>query len=247
MQKLKNFYKMTSETVFLPCEFCNIAIELKSVNSHQAKCQTKNDLLNKCHDENNDVTLPCEFCKIPIDLNYLMCHQIVCRKNLKKIKNRVSTEKTESSECSKNMLLLSVNKIDISYQDKFSQNLSEPKIKTSVQNSSCNLNLNLPSTSKNCEVPTLILRKPKSADDCSCSSLSLKQSMVLPVKYNSYKNSTGVTNVKNKMHNDRSPFLSSYGRDFQNDSTSKNVSYSEHNLLFLILCNINIDRFKILT
>jgi len=238
---------MTSETVFLPCEFCKKAIDLKSVNSHQTKCQSKNDLLNKCHDENNVVTLPCEFCLIPIDLNNLMCHQSVCRKNLKKIKNKVSniTEKTETSECSKNMLLLSVNKTEISYQDKFSQNLSESKIKNSVQSSSCNLNLNLPSTSKNCAVPTLILRKPKSTDDCSCSSLSLKQSIVLPVKYNSYISSTGVTNVKNKMHNDRSPFLSSYARDFQNDSTSKNVSYSEHNLL--ILYNINIDIFKIFT
>jgi len=226
---------MASERVFLPCEFCNKMIDLINVNSHQAKCQTKNDLLNEFYDKDNDVTLPCEFCKIHIDSNNLMCHQIVCRKNLKKIKNRVSNvaEKTESSECSKNMLILSVNET-VSYQDKFSQNLIEPKIKNSVQNSSYNLDLNLPSTTKDCAVPTLILRKPKLTDDCSFSSLSLKQSMVLPVKYNSDINSTGVTNVKNKMHNGKSPFLSSYARDFQNDSTSKNVSYSEHNLLCLI-------------
>lgn len=222
---------MASETVYLPCEFCD-QIDLKNVYTHQAGCQTKNDLLTKCHDENNDVTLPCEFCENLIDLNNLMCHQIVCRKKLKKIKNKVSNigEKTQSSVYSKNMQLSSVNE-NVSYQDEFNQNLlGESKEKNSVQNSSYNLDFNLPSTSKNYAVPALILRKPKSTDDRSCSSsLSLEQSMILPVECNFDIKSTGVTNVKNNMRNDRSPFLSSYERDFQDDSTSKNVSYSEHN------------------
>jgi len=71
---------MASETVFLPCQFCNKIIDLKDVYTHQEECKTKHDLLNKCHHGNNDVTLPCEFCEIAIDLNKLMCHQIICRK-----------------------------------------------------------------------------------------------------------------------------------------------------------------------
>ncbi|XP_060865211.1 zinc finger-containing ubiquitin peptidase 1-like isoform X2 [Metopolophium dirhodum] len=220
---------MSSETVYLPCEFCNKIIDLKNVHTHQAECQTNNDLLNKCHDENNDVTLPCEFCENLIDLNNLMCHQIVCRKKLKKIKNKVLNigEKTGSSVYSKNMQLSSVNE-KVPYQDEFNLSLlSESKKKNSVQNSSHNLDFNLPSTSKNYAVPAAMLRKPNSTDDhSSSSSLSSKQSMILPVKCNFDIKSTGVTNVKNNMHNDRSPFLSSYGSDFQNDSTSKNVSYN---------------------
>lgn len=223
---------MASEKVYLPCEFCKKMIDLKNVYTHRDECQTKNNLLNKCHDENNDVTLPCEFCEISINLNNLMCHQIICQNNLKKIKNKVSNidEKTGLSVCSKNMLLSSVHET-VPYEDEFNQNfLSEPKTKMSVEISNCNLDLNLPSTSKNYVVPTLVLREPKSTDDRSCnSSLSLKQNMILPVKCNFDIKSTGVTNVKNKMHNDRSTFVSSYGRDFQNDSTSKNISYSEHN------------------
>lgn len=223
---------MASETVFLPCQFCNKMIELKNVDTHQDECQTKHNHLS--NDGNNDITIPCEFCEIAIDLNGLMCHQIVCRKKLKNTKNRVPniTEKTESSVYSKNMLLSSET---VYYQDEFNQNSSERNTKKSVQDSSCNLNLNSPSTSKNYAVPTLILRKPKLTNDCSCSSpLSSKQSMALPVKYNSDINSAGVINTKNKMHNDRSPFLNSYRRDFQSDSTNKNVSYSEHNLLIVI-------------
>ncbi|XP_022176274.1 zinc finger with UFM1-specific peptidase domain protein-like isoform X2 [Myzus persicae] len=215
---------MASETVFLPCQFCNKMIELKNVDTHQDECQTKHNHLS--NDGNNDITIPCEFCEIAIDLNGLMCHQIVCRKKLKNTKNRVPniTEKTESSVYSKNMLLSSET---VYYQDEFNQNSSERNTKKSVQDSSCNLNLNSPSTSKNYAVPTLILRKPKLTNDCSCSSpLSSKQSMALPVKYNSDINSAGVINTKNKMHNDRSPFLNSYRRDFQSDSTNKNVSYN---------------------
>jgi len=224
---------MASETVYLPCEFCDKIIDLKNVYTHKAECQTKNDLLNKCHDENNDVTLPCEFCENLIELNNLMCHQIVCRRELKKVKNKVSNigEKTGSSVYSKDMQLSSVNE-KVPCQDEFNQNLlSESKKKNSVQNSSYNLDFDLPGTSKNYTVPTLILRKPKSTDDRSCSSSSslLRQSMILPVKCDFDIKSTDVTNVNNNTHNDRSPFLSSYGRDFQNDSTSKNVSYSEHN------------------
>jgi len=237
---------MASETVYLPCEFCNKIIDLKNLYNHQAECQTNNDLLNKCHDENNDVTLPCEFCENLIDLNNLMCHQIICRKKLKKIQNKVSDigEKTKSSVYSKNMQLSSVNE-KVPYQDEFNLNLlSESKKKNPVQNSSFNLDFNLPSTSKNYAVPSLILSKPKSTDDCSCSnSLSLKLNMILPVECNFEIKSTGVTNVKNNMHNDRSPFLSSYGRDFQNDSTSKNVSYSEHNWPCVIHGLYYIDRF----
>jgi len=158
-----------------------------------------------------------------------MCHQIVCRKKLKKIKNKVSNigEKTGSSVYSKNTLQSSINET-LPYQDELNQNLlSESKTKNSVQNSSYNSDFNLPSTSKNYAAPTLVLRKLKLTDDHSCSSSS-SQSMVLPVKCNFDIKSTGVTNLKNKMHNNTSPFLSSYGRDFQNDSTSKNVSYSEH-------------------
>jgi len=222
---------MATEKIFLPCEFCYKMIVLKHVFIHQVKCQLKNDLLNKiCDDENNDVTLPCEFCEISMDLNNLMCHQIVCRKNLKKIKNSVShvAEKTETSLHSTNILPSNVNET-LSYQNEFNQNqLSVIKTKTSIQNSS--LDLNLPSTSQKYAVPILVLRKPKSSNDHSCSSpLSLKENMFLPVKCNSDINSMGVTNVKNKMHNNRSPFLSSYGRNLKNNSTCNNASYSEHN------------------
>lgn len=58
--------------------------------------------------------------------------------------------------------------------------------------------------------------------------------MILPMKCNFDIKSLSVTKVKNKTDNDRSPFLSSYGREFKNDSTSKNVSYSEHNWRYVI-------------
>lgn len=187
---------MASKKVFLPCEFCNKMILLENVYTHQTECQTKNDFLNKCDGE-NIILLPCEFCEIPTDLNNLICHQIICKKDLKKINNRAYIpKKTESSLNSKNMMLYSVDET-LSFQDEFNHNLSSLSItKNSVQKNSCNLNLNLPSTSNT--------------------------------------NSMHVTNVKNKMHNDKSPFISSYGKHFQNDSTSISVTYSEHKFLCII-------------
>jgi len=226
---------MASKKVFLPCEFCNKMIVLENVYIHQIECQTKNDFLNKCDGENN-ILLPCEFCEIPTDSNNLISHQIICRKNLKKINNRAYiAEKTDSSLNSKNMMLSSVDET-LSFQDEFNHNLSSLSItKSSVQKNSCNLDFSLPSTSKNYAVPTLVLRKPKVMDDhLYNSSLSLNQSIILPVECNSNTNSTHVTNVKNKMNNDRSPFISSYGKHFQNDSTSINVTYSEHKFLCII-------------
>jgi len=231
---------MASNKVFLPCEFCNKMIVLENVYTHQTECQTKNDFLNKCDGENN-ILLPCEFCEIPTDLNNLICHQIICRKKLKNIKNRAYiAEKTESSLNSKNMMLSSVDETS-SFQDKFNPNLSSSSItKNSVQKNSCNLDLNLPSTSKNYAVPTLVLRKPKVTDDhLYNSSLSLNQSIILPVECNLLNtNSVHVTNVKNKYYNDRSPFISLYGKHFQNDSTSINVTYSEHNFFLCIICRL---------
>jgi len=226
---------MTSKKVFIPCEFCNKMIVLENVHTHQTECQTKNDFLNKCDNDNN-ILLPCEFCEISTDFNNLICHQIICRKNLKKINNRACiAEKTESSLNSKNMMLPSIDKT-LSFQDEFDHNLSSLSItKNSVQTNSCNLDLNLPSTSKNYAVPTLVLRKSKVTDDhLYNSSLSLNRSIILPVECNSNTNSMHVTNVKNKIHNDRSLFISSYGKHFQNDSTSINVTYSEHNFLCII-------------
>lgn len=227
---------MASKKVFLPCEFCNKMIVLENVYTHQTECQTKNDFLNKCDGENN-ILLPCEFCEIPTDLNNLICHQIICRKNLKKIKNRTYiAEKTESSLNSKNMMLSSVDET-LSFQDELNPNLSSSSItKNSVQKNSCNLDLNLPSTSKNYAVPTLVLRKLKVTDDhLYNSSLSLNPSIILPVECNSKTNSVHVTNVINTMYNDRSPFISSYGKHFQNDSTSINVTYSEHNFFLCLI------------
>lgn len=123
--------------------------------------------------------------------------------------------------------------------------MSESKTQNLVQNSSYNLDFNLPSSSKNYAVSTLILRKLKSTNDRLCSSsLLLKESMSLPVKCNFDIKSSSVINVKNKTDNDRSPFLSSYGRDFKNDSTNKNVSYGEHNWPYVIHgLQYYIDRF----
>ncbi|XP_027838595.1 zinc finger-containing ubiquitin peptidase 1-like isoform X2 [Aphis gossypii] len=202
---------MASKKVFLPCEFCNKMIVLENVYTHQIECQTKNDFLNKCDSENN-ILLPCEFCEIPTDSNNLISHQIICRKKLKKINNRAyTTEKTESSLNSKNMMLSNVDET-LSFQDEFNHNLSSLSItKNSVQKNSCNLDLNLPSTSKNYAVPTLVLRKPKVIDDhLYNSSLSSNRSIILPVECNSNTNSMHVTNVKH----------------FQNDSTSINVTYN---------------------
>lgn len=210
---------MASKKVFLPCEFCNKMIVLENVSTHQIECQTKNDFLNKCDSENN-ILLPCEFCEIPTDSNNLISHQIICRKKLKKINNRAyTTKKTESSLNSKNMMLSNVDET-LSFQDEFNHNLSSLSItKNSVQKNSCNLDLNLPSTSKNYAVPTLVLRKPKVIDDhLYNSSLSSNRSIILPVECNSNTNSMHVTNVKH----------------FQNDSTSINVTYSEHKFLCII-------------
>jgi len=237
---------MASEEVFLPCEFCHKMIVLINVYTHQAECQTKNDPLSKCDGKNNNILLPCEFCEIPIDFNNLMCHQIICRKNLKKIKKSASytAEKTKSSLNSKNMMLINET---FSFQDQFNQNLSNiPKTKNSVQKSSCNLDLNLPSTSQNYVVPTLVLRKLKITDNHSNNSLLSLNPSILPIKCNSNTNSMHVANVKNKMgikYNDKSPFISLYGRNVQNDSTCINISYSEHNLPCIMCRLYYIEKF----
>ncbi|XP_026808855.1 uncharacterized protein LOC113551044 isoform X2 [Rhopalosiphum maidis] len=208
-----------------------VIIVLTNVYTHQAECQTKNDPLSKCDGKNNNILLPCEFCEIPIDFNNLMCHQIMCRKKLKKIKNSASytAEKTKLNLNPKNMMLSNVNET-FSFQDQFNQNLSNvSKTKNSVQKSSCNLDLNLPSTSQNCVVPTLVLRKLKVTDNHSCNSLLSLNPSILPVKCNSNTNSTYVANVKNKIgikYNDKCPFISLYGRNVQNDSTCINISYN---------------------
>lgn len=227
---------MASEKEFFRCEICNKMIILKNVHLHQAECQSENDdLLNKYDSENKDVRLPCEFCEILIELNNLICHQIICRKKLKKIKNNVSNhnKNTESSLNYKNILQSSVNET-FHYQDEYNQNLSSVhNAKDSVQNSCATLDLNLPSTSKIYTVPTLVLRKPKLNIDQSCnSSFILKESKYLPVKSNSDKHLSGVSDMKLNKHNDKSPFLNSRGRGFHQNS--RNVSYSEHNYVYSV-------------
>lgn len=189
-------------------------------------------LSNKSNElKNHTISVPCEFCGISIILNDLLPLQIICRKNNPEIYNKINNsciDKHNTKDISQSYGTDSLQSSNIlTSQTQFYQNKSNEKPPSTLKvdyltknwidllnidlyksqsrnNVLMSSEFDLPSTSKNNSIPTLVLKKLKLTNEqFKENASSLNEKFVLPLITNSgsVSNNDDKKSIGLKTHN----------------------------------------------